>query len=368
MYLMIAKKIISGVLAAVMTIAAASVLSSCGNQGKEVSIVIHDKGKHYKCEGFDEMTVEKLVDESGLTISDKDETDPPREKKWKETKADSITIKRYAKVNIVCDGQTKTVELFDGTVDQAVKKAGFATEDYEPDADKSAYLDDGMTINLKKILRGKVEENGKTYYYSDKGELMKNTVAGSDSDGYFYVNGDGVIDDKYTGTVNADGVGWNIINGKASKVVTDSDKTLSEAIKAVSAYITPEMSKEEKLKACFEHIKSDYIERVPRTPADHNPGWEVKYANDILVDGAGDCYSYGAAFAYMARAIGCDECYACNSGGHGWAEVEGKVYDPEWSMHHNEFSYFALSYDENTDVNYKGGISPGADWMHVKIQ
>ena len=363
-----ASRILSVVLAAVMTVAAASALTSCVNKGKEVSLVIHDKGKHYKCEGFDEMTVEKLVDESGLTISDKDETDPPRETKWVDSKADSITIRRYAKVNVVCNGETKTVELMDGTVEQAVKKAGFPTEGYQLDADKSAYLEDGMTINLKKVLRGKVEENGKIYYYSDSGELMKNTVAGNDAEGYFYVNSEGMIDPKYTGTPNVDGADWNVINGKATKVVTDSDKTLSAAIKAVSEYITPEMSKEEKLKACFEHIKSDYIERVPRTPADHDTGWEVKYANDILVDGAGDCYSYGAAFAYMARAVGCDECYACNSGGHGWAEIEGKVYDPEWSMHHKEYSYFGLSYDDSTDVNYKGGISPGAEWMHVKIQ
>ena len=91
------------------------------------------------------------------------------------------------------------------------------------------------------------------------------------------------------------------------------------------------------------------------------------YANDILVNGAGDCYSYGAAYAYLAKAIGCDEVYACNSGGHGWAEVEGKVYDPEWSLHHSDYNYCGLSYDDKTDVNYKGGIAPGADWMRIKI-
>ena len=69
------------------------------------------------------------------------------------------------------------------------------------------------------------------------------------------------------------------------------------------------------------------------------------------------------------EAIGYENVYACNSGGHGWAEIEGKVYDPEWGRHHDDFTYFGLSYDNNeTDVNYKRGIAPKADWMHIKIE
>ncbi len=362
------KRILAAALGAIMLISSSSALSGCGAPGGEkVSTVIHDKGKDYRAEGTDEMTVKKLIDDSGVTISDKDEVTPSLDAVWKDAKADGITIKRYAKVKVVCDGNTKEVELVGGTVAQALEKAGYSTVGYQFDADAAAFLEDGMTINVKKILKGRVEENGKVYYYSDNGELMKNTVVGSDSEGYSYADANGVIDPKFTGTVNVDGGDWNIINGKAKKVVTDADKTLSAAIKAVTAYITPDMSKEEKLKACFEHIKSDYIERVPRTPATHDAGWEVLYANDILVDGAGDCYSYGAAFAFLAKAAGCDKCFACNSGGHGWAEVEGKVYDAEWSMHHNEYTYFGLSYDDETDVNYKRGISPGADWMRVEV-
>ena len=365
MYLMKAKRIISVVLAALMLISAAAVLSACGGSGKKISIVIHDSGKDYKCEGTDDMTVQKLIDESGLTITDKDETEPDRDTKWSEAKADAITIKRYAKVTVVCGDESKTVELKGATVEQAVSAAGFTG--YEPDADRTKYLEDGMTITLKKPSKGKVVQNGKTYYYGDNGELLKNTIAGSDAEGYVYVNGEGIVDDKYCGAVNIDGVDWNVINGVPTKVTPESDKTLSAALKAVSEYITSDMTKEQKLKACFDHIKSDYVEKVPRTPPYHESDWAVIYANDILVNGAGDCYSYGAAYAYLAKAIGCDEVYACNSGGHGWAEVEGKVYDPEWSLHHSDYNYCGLSYDDKTDVNYKGGIAPGADWMRIKI-
>ena len=91
------------------------------------------------------------------------------------------------------------------------------------------------------------------------------------------------------------------------------------------------------------------------------------YANDIFVYGKGDCYSYGAAFAYVGRAIGYTESYAVNSGGHGWAEINGLIYDPEWSMHSNKSTYFGLSYDDKVDVPYASAISDGAEWKRKKI-
>lgn len=363
-----AKRIIAAALSVVMLAAGSAVLTSCGGApGEKISIAIHDKGKDYKAEGTDGMTVKKLIDDSGVEIGGKDEVTPPLDTVWKDAKADGITIKRYAKVKVVCDGNAKEIELTGGTVEQAVEKAGYSKVGYTCDKNFSDFLEDGMTIVLTMVKKGKVEENGKTYYYGENGEQLKDTVAGSDAEGWEYVNSEGIIDPKFTGVVKVNGEDWNVIEGKARKVVTDSDKTLSAAINTVTAYLTPEMTKEEKLKACFEHIKSDYIEKVPRTPATHEGDWAVLYANDILVDGAGDCYSYGAAFAYMAKAAGCDKCFAVNSGGHGWAEVEGKVYDAEWSMHHSEYNYFGLSYDEKTDVNYKGSISSGLDWMRVEV-
>ena len=44
--------------------------------------------------------------------------------------------------------------------------------------------------------------------------------------------------------------------------------------------------------------------------------------------GRGDCVSYAAAFAYLANAVGMKKVYVICSGGHGWAEIGGKVYDP----------------------------------------
>ena len=43
-----------------------------------------------------------------------------------------------------------------------------------------------------------------------------------------------------------------------------------------------------------------------------------------------DCFGFGCAFAYLANAVGY-RAYAVSSGGHGWAEVDGRVYDPDWA-------------------------------------
>ena len=136
---------------------------------------------------------------------------------------------------------------------------------------------------------------------------------------------------------------------------------------AVVARITNDhMTKEQKLRACFDYVKT-YRECSPRWPHYLGMDWPVIYANDMFVRGTGNCCSYAAAFAYMARAVGYKEVYCCNSGGHGWAEIDGLVYDPEWSIHYHHYSYYALSYDTRTDQNYKGAIAARRPWMHVKI-
>ena len=146
---------------------------------------------------------------------------------------------------------------------------------------------------------------------------------------------------------------------------TDAEKVYAAAKEAVAKCTNDSMTKEQKLRAAFDYLKNNYIEGIRR--GDYREmDWPVVYGKDLLIDGKGDCFSYGAAFAYMAKIIGCSDCYACNSGGHGWAEVEGKIYDPEWSRHSSNYSYFGMSYDEPCDVGYKGAIG-SASWMHVAV-
>ena len=158
------------------------------------------------------------------------------------------------------------------------------------------------------------------------------------------------------------------VNGKAMEGMSpESLATLQRAQAVVASITNDSMTREEKLRVCFDYVKVAYGESKPRVPHYRGMDWPVIYANDMFLNGTGNCFSYGAAFAYMAKAIGYEEVYCCHSGGHGWAEIDGLVYDPEWSKWHHVYNYYALSYDTPTDQNYKGAIGAGHPWMHVKI-
>ena len=237
------------------------------------------------------------------------------------------------------------------------------------DSDETEAATDLPTEELtESSFTGFITEEGVRRYYLN-GELQTNAVVGDDTDGYFYVGKDGGVDDGYCDGVTVDGVDWIIIEGEAYEVQTESDKCLFAAAKDVAACTTTDMTREEKLKACFDYIRSNYGEGVqhdPPYPASE-PDWAIIYANDIFVKGRGDCYSFGAAYAYMARAIGYIESYACNSTGHGWTEIEERTYDPEWSMHSNNYSYYAMKYDEPCDVPYAKALSFGKEYKRLQI-
>ena len=145
----------------------------------------------------------------------------------------------------------------------------------------------------------------------------------------------------------------------------DAQAVMEAARKAVRKCTHKGMKMEEKLRVAFDYLKDNYLEGVRRDTYT-GPDWPVVYAKDLLIDGKGDCFSFGASFAYMAKAIGYEEVYACNSGGHGWAEIDGKIYAPEWATHSDKYSYYGMSYDEPCDVAYGDSLGD-EDWMHVKI-
>ena len=210
------------------------------------------------------------------------------------------------------------------------------------------------------------DADGNMRYYSG-GELKKNGIVGSEQEGFYYADADGLINTKYCDGLNLDGTDWCIIEGKASKAESDEEKALFTACKAIGKCTNSGMSRAEKLRASFDYIKTAYLEGVLHDPPYHEMDWPLVCANDLFIYGKGDCYSYGAAFAYYAKAIGYEEVYACNSGGHGWTEVEGKYYDPEWDMHHQEYNHFGVAPEDDCDVNYTRGLAPGEAWMRIKI-
>ena len=89
-------------------------------------------------------------------------------------------------------------------------------------------------------------------------------------------------------------------------------------------------TKAQKLAVMFDYAKNHY--RARNIGGFRSGGdWDMFYAEYMLNYGSGDCYCYGALFAYFANAVGYQTATAVSSGGHGWAEINGLSYDPNWA-------------------------------------
>ena len=222
------------------------------------------------------------------------------------------------------------------------------------------------------MVTGWSDVNGKTVYFRADGTkpagdaVLYLEYRGEKTN--WYLN-DGALDLSARKAVVSDGRKWIVVDGRAKKVSSASDQTLFRAFLAVEEATTPSMTKQQKLRACFDYVKREYGECNPRSPHYLGADWPILYANDMFIDGRGNCFSYAAAFAFMAKAIGYEEVYCCNSTGHGWAEIDGKVYDPEWSKGNFNSTFFGIGYYDRVGVNYSV-ILPMIgvyDFAHVKI-
>lgn len=209
--------------------------------------------------------------------------------------------------------------------------------------------------NAGQMATGWKTIKGKQYYFAPSGGSAGQVTTGWKIFGrnccYFGKNG--VLNPKKT--VNSSRPGDS--TGSAAT------KTLRRA-KAIVAQITTDvMTKEQKLRACFEYVMK-YPGRRPRTPHYYGMDWPVVYANDMFLDGSGNCFSYAAAFAYLAKACGYTNVYACNDTGHGWTEINGLIYDPE-EYRNTQHKYYGTSY--SLVPGYRRGLSYGQAFAHVKI-
>lgn len=194
---------------------------------------------------------------------------------------------------------------------------------------------------------------GKKYYFTASGSKKGQMITGwkKIKKAYYYFDEEGAS--VASKTVNS--------SRKSDKTGTAAKKVYKRAQAIVEQITTEEMNKKEKLKACFNYVMK-YTGRRPRTPHYCGKDWPVTYANDMFLEGSGNCFSYAAAFAYMAKACGYTEVYACNSTGHGWVEIGGKVYDPE-QYRNTKYKYYGAKY--SSAPGYWRAIS---DWKTYKFK
>ena len=248
----------------------------------------------------------------------------------------------------------------------------------------------GTTLFFRdgRVNQGYVTIDGKMYYFNSRGELQKNGLVGSSAEGWRYADADGVVQLDYTGlasnsagtwyvtnglldrtlrtAVTVDGIDYLIINGKANLVQTEKQLTLFRAMQFVDRLTKPSQSRSAKLRTCFDYVVENVEYAAPRIPDTHEEGWTELYANDVFLTESGNCFSFAASFAYLAKAIGYTNIYVCNNEYHGWVEVDGYVYDPQQSQY-NGADYFALTYDDSLIEGYESVIDTSVWWMHVKI-
>ena len=129
--------------------------------------------------------------------------------------------------------------------------------------------------------------------------------------------------------------------------LSPADKALKKAKDYVAAITNDSMTQEQKLRICFDSFKTK-LEKSPWRPGYKGQGWAEIYANSFFDLQYGDCISYAAAFAYMAKALGYTNVYGCNTG-HAWVEIDGLIYDPEWDP---VFPSWKLTYDSPTTQSY----------------
>lgn len=217
-------------------------------------------------------------------------------------------------------------------------------------------------------------KNGRYYYYDKKGELVHGTKKINGK--YYYFNSKGrqrngwiVSKGRYYFFKNEPGKGGyrlsnTTVNGiqlqaNGIAVVTNQNKTkltlLTKANQMAYELCALNVSKEQRLKKCYNHLV--YSLRYRNLPHGFRStgDWAAYYASYALLKGYGDCYCSGSGMAYMATAIGCTNVYAVSSGGHGWCEINGKVYDPNWGrMTGDANRYFGFTRNMLTkkDPNY----------------
>lgn len=214
----------------------------------------------------------------------------------------------------------------------------------------------------KKYTNKWIKKNQKVYYYNAKGRRATGLVKIRSKQYYFDKKGVQHVGWQKIGSryyyfkiargSNAYMVKSSTVNGitldARGRAATDSTslrklKIMVAANQTVESITTPLMSKKEKLQICFNYTKTKFGYTTPRTFS-ATSGWEMDYAEDMFFRGRGNCFSYAAAFAFLANAVGYNKVYVISSGGHGWAEIGGKVYDPDWALASSVDSYFAMSY------------------------
>ena len=206
-----------------------------------------------------------------------------------------------------------------------------------------------------KRVTGLREIGGKYYYFDTQG--IQRTSWRQVGNHYSFFN----VGDREKGEMLVSATINGIpIDREGKAVVTAGNqrklRLLLRASVLTDSFFLPGMDMKTRLRKCFDFcVNTFHYGGIPN--GSWYTGWELSYAETMFFRGRGNCFAFGAAFAFLANAVGGKNVYAISSTGHGWAEVDGLVYDPDWSLVDKRNDYCGLSYDlsgVNGRPRYKG--------------
>ena len=187
------------------------------------------------------------------------------------------------------------------------------------------------TAEGKKLKNG-IHEIGRKKYYFDKKGRQRTGWRKVHGHSYFFRYANGKNGYMVTGK-KVDGIRLKK-NGRAAPQGTRAKRKLPivvEVQKLADKVGKPTMRKSKILWRCFEYVKSHYGGAIVPELGHSAGDWDLDYVSYMLKHGSGDCYCFGATFAYYANALGFKNVLTVNDDGHGWTEIDGKTYDVNWA-------------------------------------
>ena len=167
----------------------------------------------------------------------------------------------------------------------------------------------------------------------------------------FYVNDNKQFaHDTFIGSLELDHNGYYITGS------TELDALLASAVKSV---VNDSMTQQQKLRAVYDYAKNTFGYLGIGAADTDKSDWALTSATDMLKNHKGNCYSWAAAFTYLARQVGFDAQAIPGTGVspkgsesvHAWTEItiDGTAYtfDPQIE------SVYAKRYNENYDLFMK---------------
>ena len=256
----------------------------------------------------------------------------------KDTVSGSGTHKRIiSKKCYSINNKTAKPKLYSGIYKGKCYKKGVIASGWQKIGKKKYYCSKNGTV-----AKGRKKISGKYFYFKRTGVLA--TKDTKEKSATYYINQKGNLEAYKKGKT------YYKPNGKKMTEVETADYTTLRTARGIVGQITSsKMTKEEKLKKCFDWVIKKQYRRYRIPFAANEPAWISLYANDHFVRAGGDCHSDAAAFGYLARAIGYKDVYICidaklkNSNHHAWTRIGNRYYDPLFAEAKSYKQYWAAS-------------------------